>query len=115
MKNRVFPAEIVTGLSDFDALAGPMPRGRITVAAAPPSAGATAFALGVARHNGELGHQALFASFESGTDTIMRNLVAATTSVTPTARSRSTRGAAHASNMLVRRWSSPGSSCGAAR
>ncbi|MEV6619153.1 hypothetical protein AB0N31_35925 [Streptomyces sp. NPDC051051] len=38
----------------------------------------TAFALSVARHNDELGHRALFASFESGTDTIMRNLVATT-------------------------------------
>jgi replicative DNA helicase len=81
MKNRVSPAGIMTGLSDFDALAGPIPRGRITVAAAPSSAGTTAFALGVARHNDELGHRAVFASFESGTDTIMRNLVAATTSV----------------------------------
>ncbi|MEV5177134.1 DnaB-like helicase C-terminal domain-containing protein [Streptomyces flaveolus] len=81
MTNRVFPAEIVTGLSDFDALAGPMPRGRVTVAAARSSAGATAFALGVARHNDELGHRVLFASFESGTDTIMGNLVAAITSV----------------------------------
>lgn len=81
MKNRVSPAEIVTGLSDFDALAGPIPRERITLAAAPSSAGTTAFALGVARHNDELGHRVVFASFESGTDVIMRNLVAAATSV----------------------------------
>ncbi|MDO0929738.1 DnaB-like helicase C-terminal domain-containing protein [Streptomyces sp. TG1A-8] len=81
MKNRVRSAEIVTGLSDFDALAGPLPRGRVTVVAARSSSGTTAFALGVARHNDEIGHRVAFASFESGTDTIMGNLVAAVTSV----------------------------------
>ncbi|MCT9093923.1 DnaB helicase C-terminal domain-containing protein [Streptomyces sp. ASQP_92] len=75
------PGGILTGLSDFDALAGAMPRGLVTVVAARSSSGTTAFALGVARHNAEAGHQVIFASFEGGTDTIMSNLVAATTSV----------------------------------
>ncbi|WP_228924605.1 DnaB-like helicase C-terminal domain-containing protein [Streptomyces sp. DH7] len=81
MRKKLHTAEIATGLSDFDALAGPIPRQHVTVAAARSSSGATAFALGVARHNDEIGHQAAFASFESGADTIMGNLVAATTSV----------------------------------
>ncbi|MET8661647.1 DnaB-like helicase C-terminal domain-containing protein [Streptomyces griseus] len=72
---------LATGLSDFDALAGLIPRQHVTLAAARPSSGTTAFALGVARHNDEIGHQAAFASFESGAHTIMSNLVAATTSV----------------------------------
>ncbi|MFI6125379.1 DnaB-like helicase C-terminal domain-containing protein [Streptomyces sp. NPDC051064] len=73
--------EIFTGLSDFDALAGPIPRGRVTLVAARSSTGTTAFALSVARHNDEVGRQVVIASFESGTDTLMGNLVAATTSV----------------------------------
>ncbi|MCA1224007.1 DnaB-like helicase C-terminal domain-containing protein [Streptomyces sp. 8L] len=73
--------EITTGLSDFDALAGPIPRGHVTVAAARSSAGTTAFVLSVARHNDEAGRQVVLATFESGTDTLMGNLVSATTSV----------------------------------
>ncbi|MFJ2884087.1 DnaB-like helicase C-terminal domain-containing protein [Streptomyces sp. NPDC086796] len=74
-------SEIVTGLSDFDALAGPIPRGHVTVAAGRTSAGTTAFVLSVARHNAEVGRHVAIASFESGTDTLMSNLIAATTSV----------------------------------
>ncbi|MFF8618513.1 DnaB-like helicase C-terminal domain-containing protein [Streptomyces sp. NPDC015350] len=73
--------EIATGLSDFDALAGPIPRGHVTVAAGRTSAGTTAFALSVARHNAEIGRHLAIASFESGTDTLMGNLIAAITSV----------------------------------
>ncbi|MFD7973008.1 hypothetical protein [Streptomyces clavifer] len=37
-------AEINRGLSDFDALAGPLPRGQITAAVGRTSSGLTAFA-----------------------------------------------------------------------
>ncbi|MDX3208462.1 DnaB-like helicase C-terminal domain-containing protein [Streptomyces scabiei] len=73
--------EITTGLSDFDDSAGPIPRGHVTVVAGRSSAGTTAFVMSVARHNDEVGRQVSMASFESGTDTLMNNLVAATTSV----------------------------------
>ncbi|MFL4910886.1 hypothetical protein ACJ6WF_49315 [Streptomyces sp. MMS24-I2-30] len=56
-------------------------QGHYSRSAARSSAGTTAFALGVARHNDEIGHRVAFASFASGTDTIMGNLVAAVTSV----------------------------------
>ncbi|MER7312442.1 MULTISPECIES: DnaB-like helicase C-terminal domain-containing protein [Streptomyces] len=81
MTDRVRPAGIMTGLSDFDALAGPVPRGQVTAAVGRTSSGMTAFALSAARHNDETGHQVALASFESGTDTLMGNLVAAHTSV----------------------------------
>nr|WP_078605633.1 DnaB-like helicase C-terminal domain-containing protein [Streptomyces flavovirens] len=58
-----------------------MLRGRVTVAAARSSTGTTAFVLSVARHNDEGGRQVMIASFESGADTLMGNLIAATTSV----------------------------------
>ncbi|MFB7852418.1 DnaB-like helicase C-terminal domain-containing protein [Streptomyces sp. NPDC056053] len=74
-------AEIVTGLSDFDALAGPIPRGQVTLVAARTSAGASAFALSVARHNDETGHHVAIASFQCGADQLMSDYVAATTSV----------------------------------
>ncbi|MFJ9656172.1 DnaB-like helicase C-terminal domain-containing protein [Streptomyces microflavus] len=72
---------IMTGLSDFDAFAGPLPRGQVTAAVGRTSAGMTAFALSVARHNDEIGHHVAFASFEDGTDTVMGNFLAAHTSV----------------------------------
>lgn len=81
MTDCVQPAGIMTGLSDFDAFAGPLPSGQVTAAVGCASSGMTAFALSVARHNDEVGHQVAFASFESGTDSITGNLVAARTSV----------------------------------
>ncbi|MFJ8856176.1 DnaB-like helicase C-terminal domain-containing protein [Streptomyces sp. NPDC102437] len=73
--------ELNTGLSDFDALAGPIPRGRVTLVAARSSAGASAFALTVARHNDETGHHVAIASFQCVADELMSDYVAATTSV----------------------------------
>ncbi|WP_405462213.1 hypothetical protein OG333_01935 [Streptomyces anulatus] len=60
----------------------------------------------MARYNDEIGHQAAFAGFESGADTIMDNLVAATTVNTDRPLSIN-RGAAHASSTSGRRWRSP--------
>ncbi|MEV4975324.1 DnaB-like helicase C-terminal domain-containing protein [Streptomyces scopuliridis] len=74
-------ASITTGLSDFDALAGPIPRGRITLGAAPPSSGATALALAVARHNNVIGRTVALVNFQTNQDQLMSNLLASTASV----------------------------------
>lgn len=112
MTEPVHPTEILTGLSDFDALAGPMPRRQITAAVGRTSSGMTAFAMSVARHNDEIGHQVAFASFESGTDTTMGYFDVAHTSVNvdrahsidPGRRARidRARAAIERSNLLMR-------------
>ncbi|MEU4849261.1 DnaB-like helicase C-terminal domain-containing protein [Streptomyces gilvosporeus] len=72
MSNQLF-----TGLSDFDALAGPLPAGKVTVVAGRPSVGTSAFALTVARHNLAEGRTVAFINYQVAHDSLMGNFLAA--------------------------------------
>lgn len=69
-----------TGLSDFDALAGPIPTGKVTAVVGRPSAGASAFALTVARNNLPEGHAVAFLNLQVGHDQLLGNFLAAESS-----------------------------------
>ncbi|MFD6479317.1 DnaB-like helicase C-terminal domain-containing protein [Streptomyces anulatus] len=71
---------MLTGLSDFDALAGPLPRGSVTAVAGRPSAGASAFVLSVARNALADGHAAAYINLQVGHETLLRNFLAAESS-----------------------------------
>ncbi|MGW3091608.1 DnaB-like helicase C-terminal domain-containing protein [Streptomyces sp. NPDC001108] len=73
-------APLFTGLSDFDALAGPLPAGKVTVVAGRPSVGASAFVLTAARHNLAEGHAVAFLNLQVGHDALLRNFLAAESS-----------------------------------
>ncbi|MGW1226581.1 DnaB-like helicase C-terminal domain-containing protein [Streptomyces sp. NPDC002530] len=74
------PHSLFTGLTDFDALAGPLPAGKITAVAGRPSAGASAFALTVARYNLAEGHSVAFVNLQVDHKTLLGNFLAAESS-----------------------------------
>ncbi|MYX18427.1 AAA family ATPase [Streptomyces sp. SID8374] len=71
---------LFTGLSDFDALAGPLPAGKVTAVAGRPSAGTSAFALTVARHNLADGRAVAFTNLQVDHGTLLGNFLAAESS-----------------------------------
>ncbi|MFF9638767.1 DnaB-like helicase C-terminal domain-containing protein [Streptomyces bacillaris] len=68
---------LFTGLSDFDALAGQLQRGKVTAVAGRPSAGASAFAFTVARNNLAVEHTVAVINLQVNHKQLMGNFLAA--------------------------------------